>query len=154
MGMHSRNDNNPLNYLLDRIEVDDNGCWIWQLRLDQQGYGKATWFNKNCSAHRLALFAINGEWPEIACHTCDVKACCNPEHLYAGDRVSNAKDRYARGPNNSPIEGRGNNIIGSNGPIAMFKLWELGWTQQEIADLFEVTNPTVCRAIKREQLRH
>jgi hypothetical protein len=30
-------------------------------------------------------------------HRCDVKACCNPAHLYLGTRADNARDSRERG---------------------------------------------------------
>lgn len=37
-----------------------------------------------------------------ACHTCDVRACTNPDHLYEGSRRQNMADCRARGRLNKP----------------------------------------------------
>ena len=31
-------------------------------------------------------------------HMCDYRPCCNPNHLYCGDALQNAKDRVERSP--------------------------------------------------------
>lgn len=69
-------------------EVDERGCWIWQGRIDRNGYGKAydptmppgrrvDW------AHRVSYRRHRGEIPGRMQldHTCQNTRCVNPDHL-------------------------------------------------------------------------
>jgi hypothetical protein len=33
----------------------------------------------------------------VVCHSCDVRACCNPDHLWLGTQSDNIKDAIAKG---------------------------------------------------------
>lgn len=75
-------------YMRQRIVVDGNGCWIWQVSLDRAGYGRATLSMPGTTArrwysHRLAYMLLVGPIPEglQLDHLCRVPACCNPSHL-------------------------------------------------------------------------
>jgi hypothetical protein len=58
-----------------------------------------------CNAHRVAAFLFLGELEEelFSLHKCDIKMCCNPDHLYIGTWEENATDflnrRGDQGPN-------------------------------------------------------
>src|SRR5882757_8744776 len=72
--------------------VDKNGCWIWTKSTYKTGYGMIHYKGKNVRAHRLALTLFKGLDPTgfYACHTCDVRLCVNPDHLYLGDAQQNS----------------------------------------------------------------
>lgn len=77
------------------VKVPFSGCWIW-VGSTQNGYGQLTYAGEHMRAHRASLLAFRGLSPKLACHHCDVRECVNPDHLYAGDYVSNRADMISR----------------------------------------------------------
>jgi|SRR6185312_12002208 len=93
-----------LEALRDRIrkssQPDLNGCWIWNLARNEQGYGYMTFRRVfKSSAHRLSYAGFIGLIPKgvVVRHKCDVPACVNPEHLELGPQRENALDCFKRG---------------------------------------------------------
>jgi hypothetical protein len=77
-----------------RCIVDTNGCWIWQGFSAWNGYGGTNYRGKNWRVHRVAYVCVKGPIPygHDVCHTCDVRLCCNPDHLWTGPRQLNNRD--------------------------------------------------------------
>jgi hypothetical protein len=75
--------------LSTRIELDANGCWVWQGPKDQKGYGRTfvgsrtDGTRKSEKTHRMAYIFWVGPIPEglTVDHLCENKPCCNPDHL-------------------------------------------------------------------------
>lgn len=77
--------------LKSHVTINSEGCWIWTLHCDRDGYGKVRMDGKTWQAHRAA-FALNaGPIAESAVihHTCRTRACCNPWHLEAATAFEN-----------------------------------------------------------------
>ena len=74
-----------LDQIMERIEVDGNGCWVWQLALNRTGYGimKRSRWNRSKLVHRVAYEEAVGVIPDglVIDHLCRNRACCNPSHL-------------------------------------------------------------------------
>lgn len=86
-------------------KVDKNaagGCWLYNGTISFEGYGYVNIGGgvrrKQWQAHRFAWTLLKGPIDKGACilHTCDVRNCVNPEHLYVGDRKDNARDKIRR----------------------------------------------------------
>ncbi len=75
------------------------GCWLWSGYRDWFGHGSLSAGGRRRGAHRVAFELASGPIPEglFVCHHCDVPACINPEHLYAGTHRDNMRDRNVRG---------------------------------------------------------
>lgn len=81
--------------------LDD--CWLWKGSLNNKGYGM---FHpafgepaKIVSAHRYAWLISFGPIPDgvLVLHKCDVRACCNPQHLWLGTAKDNTQDALQKG---------------------------------------------------------
>lgn len=87
-----------LEYIQSRIQLAENGCWLWTRSLDHNGYGRARRARgtPDMQAHRFAYLTLVGSIPEgmtidHLCHTrdtscsaggsCPHRRCVNPEHL-------------------------------------------------------------------------
>jgi hypothetical protein len=87
--------------LAARSELVSSGCREWRGGVKGgSGYG-AIWHNgKMDGAHRVACALAHGEPPpgkNMALHTCHNRLCVNPDHLYWGDAVDNARDMKEAG---------------------------------------------------------
>jgi hypothetical protein len=82
----------------EALEREPGGCWLWTRR-HWNGYGQVWFKGREWRAHRLAYLLHHGLLPEgkMICHTCDERACCNPDHLYLGTQTENMRDRRVRG---------------------------------------------------------
>jgi hypothetical protein len=80
-----------------RISSNPKACWEWKAG-KRGNYGAFKLNGKVIDAHCIAFALANGNiTPECVCHTCDNPPCCNPFHLYAGTKKTNANDREVRG---------------------------------------------------------
>ena len=78
-------------------EVD--ACWEWRRGRLRRGYGWLLWRGRNQVASRVAWELANGSVPpgSWVLHRCDNPPCCNPAHLFLGDRQANVDDMMAKG---------------------------------------------------------
>ncbi len=79
----------------NKVDVGaDQSCWNFREWKTKQGYGKFRVGKKKWMAHRFAWLVTNGDIPEglFVCHECNNEPCCNPGHLYLGDRKRNSGD--------------------------------------------------------------
>ncbi len=85
-------------------KVDRNGptmpgmttpCWLWTAAKFTVGYGAFKLGGKQHGSHRIAFLLGGGVLTEAnpqANHRCRNRACCNPDHVYAGDHQQNMDD--------------------------------------------------------------
>lgn len=75
---------------LDRYQVADSGCWIWQGAISPNGYGRC---GGNLYVHRVMYELLIGPIPkdlEID-HLCRNRGCINPDHMEPVTRRENMR---------------------------------------------------------------
>jgi hypothetical protein len=92
-----------LSLIRKNIEVDGNGCWIWQKTLNETGYAQVNYRIPGVEqtgflVHRLALEAKHGKelGSQAAHHKCAVRSCVNPEHLQPVTHRENIAEMFSR----------------------------------------------------------
>lgn len=86
-------------FVEEQIAAREHGaeCWEDWHWYPSQERPTLRYLGQQMKAARLVRFLLDGEWPEVACHTCDNERCWNPAHIYAGTAKSNYDDMVARG---------------------------------------------------------
>ena len=90
---------------MKRVEVRPDGCWIWT-GATCAGYGvcnpvgNVREIKGREYTHRYMYKHVKGDLPDGTeiLHSCDVRLCCNPEHLSADTRARNVLDMLERNP--------------------------------------------------------
>lgn len=130
------------------IPEPSTGCWLWDLDVSGDGYGRFNYRSQSVAAHRLAWSAVNGDIPPgmVVRHDCDQPLCVNPDHLRIGTHADNMADRAKRG------RGRWGALIDA----------DLDWAAEmrsrkmpypRIAERLGTTVKTVERALARRAVR-
>jgi DNA invertase Pin-like site-specific DNA recombinase len=139
-----------------------DGCWI---------YGKAPrrygrfWNGHECiGAHRYVMQITLGRRlrrDEYVCHRCDTPGCVRSDHLFVGTQSANLIDARDKGRISSVGPPK---LKGEECPWAKLserdvkKIRELRcvghYTQEQVAEMFGVSGPTISRIERREIWRH
>ena len=82
----------------------DTECWRWLGYKTPLGYGGVGIGGKTMRAHRVAYELVKGPIPRgmMVCHSCDVRDCVNPEHLFLGTQADNMQDMRRKGRSAPP----------------------------------------------------
>lgn len=85
--------------LFERRSISATGCWEWTGFKSWLGYGETAILGKPWRVHRLAYRCFKGEFDRVldVCHSCDNRACFNPDHLWLGTHKQNMDDHVAKG---------------------------------------------------------
>lgn len=126
-------------------------CWIWQA-YKSDGYGRFTLKGKEIPAHRISYSHFKGP-PELfrVCHTCNNRACVNPEHLYLGTQSENIQQCWLQGRHNVDGELNPHAKLRETDVKVIRKLHEEGVKAADIARKFSwVDASTIYKVISRD----
>lgn len=87
------------------MPVPESGCVIWFGATRGYRYGQINVEGRHRGAHQVAWELANGmPVPQGmgVLHKCDVTFCINPDHLFLGTPLDNARDKEAKGRGNQP----------------------------------------------------
>lgn len=132
-------------------------CWLWTACRTNQGYGQIKVGERLISVHRFSYELHHGAIPVgmFVCHTCDIRNCVNPAHLWLGTTADNTHDMIAKG----------RRIITKGDAFVLTKvtdeqvseirsLWATGrYLQREIAVMFGVNRTHVCNIVNNKARR-
>lgn len=92
-----------LDRVLRRSFVNENGCWIWTGYTDPKtGYGQLRIYHEQLvKVHRFIAYCFHGldlfNLNKQACHSCDIRNCINPFHIWIGTKKENFRDAVRKG---------------------------------------------------------
>lgn len=73
-------------------------CWIWQGSVNASGYGQMTVRGMHVPAHRASYELSKGHITKRnVCHSCGIRRCVNPAHLYQISQSDRMKALVAQG---------------------------------------------------------
>ena len=125
-------------------------CWPWTGAISKNGYGSFKKDGKPMTTSRVAYWIGHGSpaGEMLVLHTCDNRACCNPNHLYLGDVKQNTRDMMDRGRHRPPPtsgEQNGNSKLREGDVRRIKEMIRGGLKNHEIAPLFGVTHQMISK---------
>lgn len=133
------------------VIIKENGCWISTSHsLDSKGYVQIRQGNKLTRGHRRIYEALVNAIPKglNVCHSCDNRACINPEHLWLGTTADNVQDKVNK-DRQCKAENHGRVKLTTKQAKAIKRLKGI-ILQKELAKRFNVTKHTIAN-IQRER---
>lgn len=111
---------------------------------------------KHWPVHRLSYLLFRGSIPDgmQVCHSCDNRACINPEHLWLGTNVDNHKDKAKKG----------RSARGGSHPMAKLnekqvsdiRLWYKSgkYTRDNLTSIFPVSRSMINKILSNTYWKH
>lgn len=127
----------------------DSECWNWLQAKDEKGYGKFAVLRKAKKAHRIMWELTYGVIPDglVVLHSCDNRACCNPNHLSLGTQLENLKDMRNKGrgtlPPTGPGEASPSSILTEKQVRIIKRSLAIGVLGQFLGQLFKVSGTNI-----------
>jgi DNA-binding XRE family transcriptional regulator len=123
----------------------DDQCWNWVAGKSGNGYGMIKIAGKNRLAHRVSYLLYKSEdLDNNVLHTCDNRACVNPNHLYLGDQKDNLRDAVERGRLDFQGEKNKRAKLTKEDVKEVRKMLDNGMTQREVGDNFGVSRGCIA----------
>jgi hypothetical protein len=148
---------NPRDLFMSHVEKTNN-CWKWKALINYLGYGKFRLYgDKNMgSAHRISWRLHKGPIPErrFVLHTCDNRACVNPDHLFLGTQDDNMKDASKKGRLQKGVQ-KYNAKLTDEKVRTIRNLFHIKkWSAGKIARIFGLNEANAWRIANRQAWKH
>ncbi len=111
------------------------------------GYGKFWFEGTSWRAHCWFYhhYVEPLEANDVLCHTCNDRACVNPDHLYVGSHATNAADRRSYRGEGNPAA-----VLSSEDAESIRLMYKSGYRQVDIARLFGISQGQISRIVRGE----
>lgn len=121
-----------------------DGCWIWPMYRNKDGYGLTQQDGKTTVATRVAYRLAFGDFDNslFVLHRCDNPGCVNPDHLFLGTQRDNCADAKLKGRHSHGVK----NGISKLTEEAVREIRESNLSQWTLARKFGVLQSTIWAA--------
>ena len=140
-------------YLLKSIKAaTPERCLIWPYSKSRDGYG-IIWLNgKNRTVHRVSFAVFNDRIdPTLdVCHSCDVKPCFNPFHLWEGTTSDNVRDSWEKGRRSLAGERHPLHKLTADQVRIIRQTYVPRKNSAQLAERFGVSQGSICKVVTRE----
>lgn len=126
-------------------------CWEWTAGKDSKGYGGITIRTQSFGAHRVAYVLNKGPLTDdgsyhgaCVCHSCDNPGCVNPNHLFEGLVLDNARDSAAKDRVLHGVKNNANKLTEDQ----VWRIRSYVGRVQDLADEIGVHKATVYRILR------
>ena len=144
-----------IEWIKSQCKVDKStGCWLWQRNIQNSGYGGITVNGRLSHAHRVVFSILHGDpGPGIqVCHSCDVRHCCNPKHLWKGTNAENMADRNLKN-RQARLKGESNGFSILTEPQVRFILVST-FSGNRLAKKFNTSASNISMIRRRKTWKH
>lgn len=131
-----------------------SGCHLWTASVEALGYGRINVNGKACKASRVSWELNRGPIPDGLCvlHRCDTPLCCNPNHLFLGDKSDNVQDAISKG--RWPSKTGENNVRAKITAQVVRVIRASAKSAAELARQFSISKPTISSIRSRRTWKH
>lgn len=139
----------------DKILKTD-ACWLWSGMIHKDGYGGISINRVSFKAHRVSYELYKGAIPEgmLVCHSCDVRNCVNPKHLFLGSHTDNMRDMKEKGRANKDKRGGGKPKLSHSLAIEIRGLFSAGvYNHRQLAERYNVGRAAIHNIILNKSWR-
>ena len=137
----------------DHISPEPNsGCWLWDGKGKADGYCQINISQRAQYIHRFAYERYCGPIPPgmFVCHTCDVRCCVNPDHLFLGSHADNMADMERKGRQSKGIKVHTARLT----PKQVLEIRHSAKATREVARQYGVAQSTVMDILRQRSWKH
>ncbi len=131
-------------------------CWLWTDRLKDNGYATFTWKGVGHYVHRYSYGLHYGKFDTTlqVLHTCDVRNCVNPEHLFLGTIADNMADKVAKGRQRRGVAHLMAKLTEEDVTKIRHAYAEKRYSQSQLGKQFGVTQTCIGAIVRRKTWSH